>query len=276
MSPEQARGRPVDKRSDIWAFGCVLYELLTGRMAFRGETISDTIAAVLEREPEWNRVPESTPAGIRALLRRCLEKDPRRRLHDIADARIEIEDALAAPTTAGVLPGPARSTSPRARWLLALSGIAALAAVAAGLLAPGRAPGLPADYQYATFRRGTVTAARFGPDGQTIVHSASWEGAPVRLFSTRIGNPESSSLPLPGADLLSVSSSGTLAIRLDNGRRTLALVPLTGEAPREIADNIEDADWAPQGDALVVSHVVDGRSRLEYPIGTVLYDPGPG
>ena len=93
MSPEQARGKTVDKRSDIWAFGCVLYETLTGRQAFRGETIQDTLTAVLTHEPDWSVLPADTPAGVVRLLRRCLEKDPDRRLHDIADARIEIEDA---------------------------------------------------------------------------------------------------------------------------------------------------------------------------------------
>jgi eukaryotic-like serine/threonine-protein kinase len=94
MSPEQARGKPVDKRTDIWAFGCVLYEMLSGRSAFAGETVSDTIAKVLEREPHWPALPPSTPARIRDLLGRCLQKDQRLRLHDIADARIEIEEAL--------------------------------------------------------------------------------------------------------------------------------------------------------------------------------------
>ena len=101
MSPEQARGKTVDKRADIWAFGCVLYEMLTGRSAFAGETVSDTLAAILEREPDWNALPAATPSAVRRLLRRCLEKDPRRRLHDVADARIEIEDALATPTSGG-------------------------------------------------------------------------------------------------------------------------------------------------------------------------------
>jgi serine/threonine protein kinase len=95
MSPEQARGRVVDKRCDIWAFGCVLYEMLTGRRAFPGQTTSDTIAAVLEREPAWDRLPDATPSGIRRLIRRCLEKTLKRRLRDIGDARIELEDALA-------------------------------------------------------------------------------------------------------------------------------------------------------------------------------------
>jgi serine/threonine protein kinase len=94
MSPEQARGQVVDKRTDIWAFGCVLFEMLTGQRAFVGTTAADTLAKVMEREPYWKALPPATPAGILTLLRRCLEKDPKRRLHDIADACIEIENAL--------------------------------------------------------------------------------------------------------------------------------------------------------------------------------------
>ena len=94
MSPEQARGKPVDKRTDLWAFGCVLYEMLTGRPAFTGETISDTIARILQRDPDWQALPAATPPGVTRLLQRCLSKDLKRRLHDIADARIEIEDAV--------------------------------------------------------------------------------------------------------------------------------------------------------------------------------------
>ena len=95
MSPEQARGKPTDRRTDVWAFGCVLFEMLSGTRAFDGDTTSDAIAAVLEHEPDWSHLPAGTATGIRRLLRRCLEKDPHQRLHDIADARIEIEDALA-------------------------------------------------------------------------------------------------------------------------------------------------------------------------------------
>src|SRR5439155_6502605 len=94
MSPEQARGKPVDKRTDIWSFGCVLYEALTGLQAFAAETVSDTMAAILGRDPDWQALPVATPASIRVLLRRCLRKDANLRLHDIADARIEIEEAL--------------------------------------------------------------------------------------------------------------------------------------------------------------------------------------
>src|SRR5262249_33758455 len=92
MSPEQARGQPVDKRTDIWAFGCVLFEGLSGRQTFSSDTISDTIAALLERDPAWDRLPAITPPAIRRLLRRCLEKDPKRRLRDIGDARLELDE----------------------------------------------------------------------------------------------------------------------------------------------------------------------------------------
>src|SRR5205823_4881823 len=92
MSPEQARGQAVDKRTDIWAFGCVLYEMLPGQPAFPGATVTDTIAAIIEREPYWTRLPTALPAAIRTLLRRCLEKETSRRLRDIGDARLEIDE----------------------------------------------------------------------------------------------------------------------------------------------------------------------------------------
>jgi serine/threonine protein kinase/Flp pilus assembly protein TadD len=101
MSPEQARGKQVDKRADIWAFGCLLFELLSGQSAFKGETLSDTLARVLEREPGWRALPPATPAKVRELLRRCLQKDANRRFHDMADARIEIEEAVLAPSNRG-------------------------------------------------------------------------------------------------------------------------------------------------------------------------------
>ena len=95
MAPEQARGQPVDKRIDIWAFGVVLYEMLTGRRPFEGQTLSDTVAAVLRQEIDWTRLPADTPDDLRRLLRRCLERDPKDRLHDIADARLVIVDLAA-------------------------------------------------------------------------------------------------------------------------------------------------------------------------------------
>jgi serine/threonine-protein kinase len=134
MSPEQARGKAVDKRADIWAFGCCLFEALAGKRAFRGETVSDTIVAVLEREPDWEALPEGTPIGLQALLRRCVEKDLHRRLRDMWDVRVEVEEAMVRPLK------PAAPTSPappkrRAAALLSV-GIAGalLGAVAAAIV----------------------------------------------------------------------------------------------------------------------------------------------
>jgi Tol biopolymer transport system component len=129
MSPEQARGKPVDKRADIWAFGCVLYEMLTGTRAFRGETTPDTIAAILEHEPDWNRVPAATPASIRRLLVRCLTKDPKQRLRDIGDAPLDLTE-----------PGPSERTaiatkpSPRAWMAVAVLLLALVAALIPAVL----------------------------------------------------------------------------------------------------------------------------------------------
>ena len=116
MSPEQARGRPVDKRADVWAFGAVLYEMLTGRRAFDAEDTSDTLALVLTKEPDWAALPASTPAAIRRLLRRCLARDPKRRLPDIAVARLEIDETLATPPGDSAIVGPNHADVPRAGW----------------------------------------------------------------------------------------------------------------------------------------------------------------
>ena len=130
MSPEQSRGHPVDKRTDIWAFGCVLFEMLTGHALFAGDTLSDTLAPVLKQEPEWQALPADTPAGIRSLLRRCLKKNPVDRFHDIADARIEIQEAIAEPAAMT----PTHPQSPAARWRRILPWIVVAASVGIVLL----------------------------------------------------------------------------------------------------------------------------------------------
>jgi len=275
MSPEQARGGAVDKRTDIWAFGCVLFEMLTGTAPFDGATVTDTLAAIIEREPDWNALPATTPAGVRTLLRRCLEKDPKRRLHDIADARIEIDDASTRDASDG-------GKSPRKRSLAALpiAGLVVAAAVAAAtaiVIGRWRTPDPPPLWHQLTFRRGSIYAARFAPDGQSVVYSAKWEGKPGRMFTARVDSPESAALPFDNATILAISPAGRLAIRLSEGPLTpgtLAEVALTGQAPRELLTDIVEASWSPKGDALVVTHLVGGRMRLEYPPGTVLYDPG--
>ena len=145
MAPEQVRGLPIDKRTDIWAFGCVLYQMLAGRRPFAGQTPSDIMAAILEREPDWTALPPSLPDGIVRVLRRCLRKDTRDRLHDIADARIEIQDARDQPESTPAAATPPSSPSPQRRerlfLVLAVAAIiAALALGAARLFTPRAAP----------------------------------------------------------------------------------------------------------------------------------------
>ena len=157
MSPEQARARPADKRSDVWAFGCVLFEMLTGRRAFAAATVADTIAAILEREPDWSAIPKGVPRSIARLLRRCLEKDPARRLRDMGHARVEIEHALAPPALV------TRATA----WTGA---VLILAAVLVGFLWLRPAPTAPADrsrwVQLTNFDYATQPA--LSPDGRMI------------------------------------------------------------------------------------------------------------
>jgi serine/threonine-protein kinase len=132
MSPEQAKAKTVDRRADIWAFGCVLYEMLTGQMAFSGETVTDTLAAVIMKEPDWSRLPAGTPIRVRVLLQRCLQKDPKQRLRDIGDARISLDEVLAGAPDQAI--GGAAQIAPIWRRVLpwAVAGVlaAALAALA--------------------------------------------------------------------------------------------------------------------------------------------------
>src|SRR6185503_16027478 len=126
MSPEQAKGKPVDRRADIWAFGVVLYEMLTGRRAFEGEDISTTLAAVLMKDPEWASMPPGTPRSLDTLVRRCLERDPKKRLRDIGEGRILLSDpqALSAAPAASAPTAIAPSAPNRLPWLIAAAAVA--------------------------------------------------------------------------------------------------------------------------------------------------------
>jgi hypothetical protein len=142
MSPEMARGKPVDKRADIWAFGLVLFEMLTGRPLFAGETVSDVLASVLKTDPDWSGLPGTVPSAVRGLLRRCLERDPRRRLHDVADARLVIEDALAGGGEEGAAASAGTGGAGLSRRLAAAA-VAVLALASAGAFLLGRLSSRP-------------------------------------------------------------------------------------------------------------------------------------
>ncbi len=279
MSPEQARGKAVDRRADIWAFGVVLWEMLAGRRLFDGETVSDVLASVLTREPDLGALPAATPPTVRQLVRRCLDRDPRRRLRDIGEARVLLENP------GSVEPEPRTTRRPWPRWAVAaLAAILAGAGTIGGVLAGRRIPAAANDelrMSPLTYRRGTVLRARFAPDGQTVVYGAAWDGEPVGVYSVRLDTRESRSLDVPGADVLAVSSAGELALALGNrftigweSTSTLARMPLGGGAPREVLERVQDADWAPDGQGLAVVREVGPLRRLEYPIGKTLYETG--
>jgi Tol biopolymer transport system component len=174
MSPEQARGRPVDRRADIWAFGCVLYEMLTGRTAFARATISDSIAAVLEHEPPWAALPGTTPASIRKLLQRCLEKDPRSRLRDIGDARIELVDAQA--TTGDGSLSSIKAGGRRFAWVTAAVALAAVSAVGWLALTSGNTPVLESRLEITTPPTNDPLSFAISPDGRQVVFAALADG----------------------------------------------------------------------------------------------------
>jgi len=203
MSPEQARGQPVDTRTDIWAFGCVLYEMLSGRRAFPGDSLTDTLAHVIEREPDWGALPETTPGIVRRLLERCLRKDVRRRLHDIADARIEIDDAIAAPA-GGTTIGSDRQRG-RLRRLAPIGWVAAIVLATAGgitwrlwvsdyfwqnPLADAR-PVRLTDFE------GEEVDAAISPDGKFMVFLSNRDG-PLDVFVSQVGSGSFSNLTKGG------------------------------------------------------------------------------
>jgi serine/threonine protein kinase/Tol biopolymer transport system component len=177
MSPEQARGKAVDTRADIWAFGCVVYEMLSGRRAFEGETFSDTVAAVLDREPLWDTLPSTVPAAMRRLLRRCLEKDPRQRLHDIADARLALEDALETPDQPALSQRPSRN---RFVWVAGtIAGLLVGAAVALAVVRRGNAsttPGEVFQFNIAPPQDATIGGVAVSADGKQIAFTATSKG----------------------------------------------------------------------------------------------------
>jgi serine/threonine-protein kinase len=208
MSPEQARGLTVDRRTDVWAFGCVLYEMLTARAAFAAGTHSDTIAAVLQTDPDWLRLPPETPPAIERLLRRCLEKEPSRRLRDIGDARLEVEETLAAPAL-GRADTRDRDASQRRRTVWLVAGLCLAATVASGAVAAliragagDRTSGItrvlvgvsPADE---LTRQPTRTEVAFSPDGRTLVFSAT-KGRRQELYARAIDRLEAT--PIPGTE----------------------------------------------------------------------------
>ena len=275
MSPEQARGLAVDKRTDIWAFGCVLYEMLTGHVTFAGDTVSDTIAKILEREPDWSALPAATPAPIRRLLLRCLAKDPKQRLRDIGDVRIEI-DAIDE-----VLPGapewavtPPAASKTRTRWLPWV----ALAALAAGVgVWEARRPVTTEEDPLANARftrftdwEGTEGGAQISPDGKFVAFVADKAG-PFDIWLSQVGTGDFRNLTngsIPGLRptfftfwQLGFSGDGAeIWFSPETGPSMAQMImPLLGGTPRAFLDKGATApSWSPDGTRLTYFKNVDG------------------
>jgi len=304
MSPEQVRADDLDPRTDLFSFGAVLYEMATGKMAFEGSSNGVIFEAILNRMP----APAASlnpvlPPKLDELITKSLEKDRDLRYQTAAElrgdlkrikrdldtsrARLSGSVPIAAPESSVVPPSqqitPAPAIVPLKRSLiptLAVSAVALLVGLAAGALLLQRPapPSFPA-YHPLTFRRGIVLSARFAPDGKTVIYSAAWEGKALDLYTTRPESPQSQDMEPKGAEVLAISSSGEMLLSLGSRPRdaflysgTLARVPLVGGAPREILENVEWADWSPDGSTLAVVHEVNGRKRLEFPLGKVLYE----
>jgi serine/threonine-protein kinase len=281
MSPEQARGRPVDKRTDIWAFGCCLYEALTGRAAFLGETVTDTIAKIVEREPEWEVLPKRTPAAIHRVLRRCLQKDSARRLRDVGDAGIEIAEAITEPS--GPTDSPATREKQRPTPMIAVTVIALIATgVAVWSLMRGARSG-PSSAKRFTLELSpsepigkSVAPLAVSPDGTSLVYVASVDGRThlvLRRFDElegqRIRGTEGANAPFfsPDGEWVGFLANSETQASSSNLRGELKKVPLSGGLPVTLADaavtkGLFTAAWADDEFIVFPSASGSGLSRL--------------
>ncbi len=297
MSPEQVRAEELDPRTDLFAFGSVMYEMATGDMAFSGSSNGVVFEAILNRMPTpVSSMNAAIPEKLSDLILKSLEKEREMRYQTAAELRGDLKrikrglessrirtgsgsaiSAVRVPTQAA----PENLVPQRRVWIAAslVGGVALLAGLGAGAL-KGSGKAEFAAYHPLTFRRGIVHSARFAPDGKTVIYSAAWEGKPLDLYTTRPESPQSQQVQPKGADVLAVSASGEMLLALHSKPRdssflyagTLARVPLVGGAPREILNDVEWADWSPDGTNVAVVHEVGARKRLEFPLGKVLYD----
>ncbi len=283
MSPEQVRGQDVDHRSDIFSFGLILYEMLSGQRAFMGGSPADIISAILKEEPpELSEANAKIPPTLEKIVLRCLEKKPERRFQTANDLGFAIE---ALSITSGDLRSVPKveptSTKRKSHLLTASLGVVLLLAGAVAGIFGGKSfweTPLPS-YQRITFERGTVWNARIAPDGQTVVYSARWNGRPIEMFATRAGSTESRPYKLDNTDVLAISRSNEMAVLRNRQHQgwyisqgTLAVMPIDGGAARDLIENVQEADWSPDGTKLAIVRWVNGRNQIEYPAGKVLYE----
>ena len=281
MSPEQAKGKPLDRRSDIWSFGCLLYEMLTACSAFRGEDVSETLAAILKDQPDWNALPATLPFTAQALLRRCLRKDSNRRLHDIADARIEIEEAIADPMgDSGSPMAPGEAGSRRIPLTLVLPiGVALMAATAlavwsvAGPTTPAASDiGLYASIETPPLRPTGTQKVSISPDGTRLAFVATNAENTNQVFVRHFDQPNVEPIAgTEGAETVFFSPDGESLAYVHARTDTINIVSLRGGPPTQIFDaltSFRGADWG--GDWIVFTpNYSDGLWRVPAAGGAV-------
>jgi eukaryotic-like serine/threonine-protein kinase len=280
MSPEQVRGKAADARSDLFSLGAMVYEMVSGKRAFQGESAADTLSAILKTEPpHLTEVQTNIPPGLARIVEHCLEKDAENRFQSARDVAFALE--AFSGSSSSTMAAPVALPVKRKSGSLALGLVAGLLLAAAVFVIARKTVPLPSQpaFHALTFQRGTIQAARFAPDGETIIYAAAWNGKPIELFSARPEGTESRTLGLTDADLLGVSSTGELAARLKpvytgaySIAGTVARAMLSGGSPRPMESDVEFADWAPDGKNLAVVRMVAGRTQLEFPVGKVLYE----
>jgi Tol biopolymer transport system component len=281
MSPEQVRGREVDHRSDIFSFGAILYELLSGHRAFTGDSAVETMNAILKEDPpDLTRANPALPPALDRIVRRCLEKNPDERFQSARDVAFALE-AISTTRSDAAMPGMPLAVVTPAGGMLRLAVVVALALAvgAAGFVVGSRRATVSAPaLTRLTFDTGTLRSARFAPDGKTVVYGAAWGGQPIKIFQTRLGSPESTPLQIPDAEMLALAPSGEIALALGLryngwiGEGTLARAPMVGGTHREMFEHVRAADWSPDGSELAIVRRVGERDRLEYPAGTTLFE----
>ena len=276
MSPEQVRARPVDHRSDIFSFGAVLYEMLSGKRAFRGASAVETMNAILKEDPAAAHRDEPPAAAGPRADRLPLPREESRGALPIR-ARHRLRPGAALGIHADRDPDP-RDASALASAFPCFSAEPLLAlglGVAAGRLTKARGVAT-LSIERLTFRRESIRSARFAPDGRSVVFEATASGQQTPAIFTAVdGSAEARSLGLPDARLGGISSKGELAVllrRREAAARTLAIIPSSGGAPREVVEDVEEADWSPDGASLAVLRWTGGGLvRLEFPAGKELY-----
>ncbi len=290
MSPEQVRGKKVDARSDIFSFGAVLYEMLSRRRAFHGESTADVVSAILSAQPaELAVTNQEISPSLDHIVRHCLEKDPGLRFQSARDLAFQLS-VLRETRSSTAMHAVSPPTEVRRKQPLVLAGFGAIALllIIAGtwFLARSTAHLEPPKFVQLTFQQGFVEAARMLPDGKNFICASRWgSDASTGLFTGTIDTPGLRPLGVPADTLLSVSSTGDLLVLQDIQRigpgyaavGRLARVSVSGGAPRPLQDNVQYADWAPDGHDFAVVRFVPDRHvyRLEYPTGKVLYEtPG--